>query len=94
MEIEETYLQQYICQLVIYQNYHDGFEKIEGAHQTLLDGLHNLKETVDSFKNVYGQITSSWIPKFKAYANTRVPASCLRKQITAMYFQSYGNIEF
>ena len=44
MEKEETYLQEYIYRLAIYQSYHDGFEKIEGAYQTLLDGLGNLKE--------------------------------------------------
>ena len=76
MEKEETYLQEYIYRLATYQSYHDGFEKIEGAYQTLLDGLNNLKETFDSCKNVHGQITSSWSPKFEAYENSGAPPSC------------------
>ena len=73
MEKEETYLQEYIYRLAIYQIYHDGFEKIEGVYQTLLDGLDILMETFAGFKNVHGQITSSWIPKFEAYENSGVP---------------------
>ena len=40
-----------IYRLAMYQSYHDGCEKIEGAYQTVLDGLNNLNETFDSFKN-------------------------------------------
>ena len=72
-----------IYRLAMYQSYHDGFEKIEGAYQTVLDGLNNLKKTFDSFKNVHGQITSLWIPKFEAYENSGVPPPWLSKY-TAM----------
>ena len=80
MEREENYLQEYIHRFTLYQSYHDGFEKIEGAYQTLLDWLNNLNETFDSFKNVHGQITSSWLPKFKAYEDSGVPPPCFNKK--------------
>ena len=38
-------------QLVRDQRYRDGIEKIEGAYETFLDGLNNLEDTLNDFKN-------------------------------------------